>query len=77
MRNMGNDKLKVIGAVYGGLAAACGAVAIILGKATINSLGTLSPNTIAVCAAFTTVVACAALFSAATARDCFTLARVR
>ena len=77
MRNMGNDKLKVIGTVYGGLAAACGAVAVILGKATINGLGTLSPNTIAVCAAFTTVVACAALFSAATARDCFTLARVR
>ena len=77
MRNMGNDKLKVIGTVYGSLAACCGAVAIILGKATINGLGTFSPNTIAVCAAFTTVVACAALFSAATALDCFTLARVR
>jgi len=74
---MSNNGLKIIGTVYGGLAAVCGAVAIILGKATINGLGTLSPNTIAVCAAFTTVITCAALFSAATARDCFTLARVR
>ena len=77
MRNMGNDKLKVIGTVYGGLAAACGAMAVILSKAIINGIGTLSPSSLAICATFTTVVTCAALFGAAVARDCFTLARTR
>ena len=74
---MGNTGLKLVGAVYGGLAASCGAIAAILGKAIVASIGTLSLSSLVVCASFTSAVACTALFSAAVALDCFALARAR
>jgi hypothetical protein len=74
---MGKTGLKVVGTTYGILAAVCGAGAALLGKAIVEGIGILSLNSIAVCAVFTSVVACTALFSAAVARDCFTLAKVR
>ncbi len=74
---MGKTGLKLIGTTYGGLAAACGAVSVLLGKTIITNIGVLSQSSIAVGAVFASAVACTALFSAATARDCFTLARVR
>ena len=74
---MGKTGLKLIGTTYGGLAAACGVVSVLLGKAIIANIGVLSQSNIAVGAVFTGAVACTALFSASVALDCFTLAKTR